>query len=216
MKSIADYLCSQHADVVALQECDWDTHRKSVPLQNGVKFLNELAYHTGMFGVYAKAIDFSGGYYGIALLSKYPILRYERVLLPNDGKTEQRAMLIADVELPSGTVITFVNTHLEVKSVQLRIEQISFINEYLADCTNVQFLAGDMNASSDSKEINYLNESWQSLTNRDFTFHTSNPKVKLDYIYVKNGYDVELLATEVQNDIVLSDHFPVVSEIVLR
>ena len=114
MEQIADYISSQQPDIVALQECDWATNRTRAPHQNGVKFVNELAYHTGMFGIYGKSINYAGGYYGIGLLSRYPILRYERVLLPNDGKTEQRSMLIADIELPDGQVITFVNTHLEV------------------------------------------------------------------------------------------------------
>ena len=121
MEQIADYISSEHPDIVALQECDWATNRTRAPHQNGVMFVNELAYHTRMFGIYGKSINYAGGYYGIGILSRYPILRYERVLLPNDGKTEQRSMLIADIELPDGTVITFVNTHLEVKTAQMRI-----------------------------------------------------------------------------------------------
>ena len=114
MQQIGEYIASENPDIVAIQECDWATKRKRAPHQNGVKFVNELAYYSGMFGVYGKSINYAGGYYGIGLLSKYPILRYERVLLPNDGKTEQRSMLIADIELPGGKVVTFVNTHLTV------------------------------------------------------------------------------------------------------
>lgn len=216
MKTMAEYISSEQPDVAALQECDWNTHRGNAPHQNGVRFLNELSYHTGMFGIYAKAIDFSGGYYGIGLLSRYPVLRYERVLLPNDGQSEQRVMLVADIELPGGEVITFVNTHLEVKTAQIRLEQINFINGYLKECPNRLFLAGDMNASPDSNEIRLLGEEWQSLTDQDFTFHSSDPKVKLDYIYVKTGHNVELLSTDVRENVSLSDHFPVVSTVILH
>ena len=216
MEQIAGYISSQQPDIVALQECDWATNRTRAPHQNGVKFVNELAYHTGMFGIYGKSINYAGGYYGIGLLSKYPILRYERVLLPNDGKTEQRSMLIADIELPGGKVITFVNTHLEVKTAQMRIEQVQFINEYLKDCPNQLFLAGDMNAIPDTEEMEMLRQCWSDLTDRVFTYSTSKPQIKIDYIYTKPAENVELLGTAVKEDVKLSDHFPVISTIVLH
>ena len=216
MEQIADYISSQQPDIVALQECDWATNRTRAPHQNGVKFVNELAYHTGMFGIYGKSINYAGGYYGIGLLSRYPILRYERVLLPNDGKTEQRSMLIADIELPDGQVITFVNTHLEVKTAQMRIAQVQFINEYLKDCPNQLFLAGDMNATPDTEEMEMLRQGWTDLTDRVFTYSTSKPQIKIDYIYAKPAENVELLGTAVKEGVMLSDHFPVISTIVLH
>lgn len=216
MESIADYISSEKVDIVALQECDWNTHRGDAPRQNGVMFLNELAYYSGMFGIYGKAINFSGGYYGIGILSRYPILRYERVLLPNDGRTEQRTMLIADVELPGGKVVTFVNTHLEVMTSQMRIDQVNFINEYLKDCLNVLFLAGDMNAEPDSHEMQLLYEKWSSLTDQEKTFPSHSPDVKLDYIYSRESDQVELVGTEVKKGVTLSDHLPVISTVILR
>ena len=216
MEQIADYISSQQPDIVALQECDWATNRTRAPHQNGVKFVNELAYHTGMFGIYGKSINYAGGYYGIGLLSRYPILRYERVLLPNDGKTEQRSMLVADIELPDGQVITFVNTHLEVKTAQMRIEQVQFINEYLKDCPNQLFLAGDMNATPDTEEMEMLRQGWTDLTDRVYTYSTSKPQIKIDYVYAKPAENVELLGTAVKEDVMLSDHFPVISTIVLH
>lgn len=216
MKAIGEYISSEALDIVAIQECDWATSRTRAPHQNGVRFVNELAYYTGMFGIYGKSINYAGGYYGIGLLSKYPILRYERVLLPNDGKTEQRSMLIADIELPGGKVVTFVNTHLEVKTAQMRIEQVKFIEEYLKDCPNQLFLAGDMNAIPSSQEMGMLRESWQDLTNEVFTYHTSHPEIKIDYIYTKPSENVQLISTGVQEDVKLSDHFPVISTIVLH
>ena len=216
MEQFAQYISSEQPDIVALQECDWATKRTRAPHQNGVRFVNELAYHTGMFGVYGKSINYAGGYYGIGLLSKYPILRFERVLLPNDGKTEQRSILVADIELPGGKVITFVNTHLEVKTAKMRIEQVEFIKEYLKDCPNQLFLAGDMNAIPDTKEMELLREEWNDLTNRVFTYHSSRPEIKIDYIYTKPAENVELLSTEVKEDVKLSDHFPVISTIVLH
>ena len=85
MQDFADVINSESPDIVALQECDWATYRDRAPKQHGVKFMNELAWRTGMFGLYGKAIDYAGGYYGVGILSKFPIVRSERIFLPCDG-----------------------------------------------------------------------------------------------------------------------------------
>ena len=216
MEEIGKYISSESPDIVAVQECDWATSRTRAPHQKGVKFVNELAYHTGMFGIYGKSINYAGGYYGIGILSRYPILRYERVLLPNDGKTEQRSMLVADIELPDGRVVTFINTHLEVKTAEMRKEQVAFIEKYIKDCPNQLFLAGDMNAVPSSEEMSTLRQNWKDLTNDKFTYHSSRPEIKIDYIYARTSPSVELIGTEVREDVRLSDHFPVISTIVLH
>lgn len=215
MEQIGDYIASESPDIVALQECDWDTRRKRAVHQNGVKFINVLAGRTGMFGIYGKSINYCDGYYGLGILSKYPIIRYERVLLPNDGKTEQRSMLVADIELPGGNVVTFVNTHLEVKTAKMRMSQVEFIDEYLKDRPSQLFLAGDMNAIPESAEMALLRESWQDLTDRNFTYHSSKPEIKIDYIYAKPADKLLLLDTGVREQIMLSDHFPIVSTILI-
>ena len=98
----------------------------------------------------------------------------------------------------------------------MRIEQVQFIEKYLKGRKNQIFLAGDMNAIPDSEEMRMLRENWMDLTNKVFTYHTSKPEIKIDYIYSKPSKNVELLGTEVQEDIKLSDHFPVISTIVLH
>ena len=50
MQQIGEYIASEAPDIVAVQECDWATKRKRAPQQNGVKFMNELSYYSGMFG----------------------------------------------------------------------------------------------------------------------------------------------------------------------
>lgn len=216
MQQIGEYIAGEAPDIVALQECDWATGRSLAPHQNGVKFVNELAYWSGMFGLYGKTIDFAGGYYGIGMLSRYPILRSERVLLPNNGKCEPRCMLVADVELPSGRIVTFVCTHLEVSSSELRQEQVRFINRYFRGVRNQIVLCGDMNAEPDSREMLMLSRHWLNLTGDEYTFSTAKPKHKLDYIWSRPASKAELLSTSVCTGVKLSDHFPVVSEFIVK
>lgn len=212
MDEIGSYIASESPDIVALQECDWNTVRERAPHQNGVRFINELARKTGMFGLYGKAIDYRGGYYGVGILSRYPIIRSERVLLPNPGHKEQRVMLVADIELPDGRVLTFVCTHLEVSSSECRLEQVEFIDRQLSG-KGPYILAGDMNATPDSAEMQYLCRNWKNLTDDELTYSVSKPSIKIDYIYGKPADAVCLVSTRVDEETRLSDHFPVISEI---
>lgn len=213
MQEIAEYIRTLDADIVALQECDWATSRERAPHQNGVRFINELASGTGMFGIYGKSIDYRGGYYGIGILSRYPIVRSERTLLPNAGGKEQRSMLRADIELPDGQIITFICTHLEVSSPELRMEQVRFIDRQVRGIGNHVFLAGDMNALPDSPEMAWLRKGWDDLTDRELTFSTKSPSIKIDYIYGRKKSGIRLVRTWTDRGPALSDHFPVISDV---
>lgn len=219
MQQFGEYINSCTPDLVALQECDWATLRERAPHQNGVKFINELAAETGMFAIYGKSLLYKGGYYGIGMLSKYPIIESRRVLLPHHDKTEQRVMLVANIELPSGEVITFVSTHLEVSSSACRVEQTTFINKYFRKWPYAVLLAGDMNAKPASLEMQALVKAgWQPLTNDEPTYSTTKPTTKIDYIFFRpvKSMSVVLNATRVCRDTALSDHAPVISKITLN
>ena len=104
----------------------------STPTASGLRIRKEKISsanwptRTGMFGLYGKTIEYGGGYYGIGMLSKYPYIKTEKVLLPNPEKKEQRALLEALIEMGDDT-LTFVTTHLEVNSERLRNMQAQFI-----------------------------------------------------------------------------------------
>lgn len=94
LEELAHHIKSFKPDFVALQEVDSKTDRKRTPHQKGKDFISELAYHTGMFGLYGKTIDYSTGYYGIGMLSKYPYISVQKIMLPHPVKEhERRAML---------------------------------------------------------------------------------------------------------------------------
>ncbi|MDO9633677.1 MAG: endonuclease/exonuclease/phosphatase family protein [Paludibacter sp.] len=217
LEQMAEYISSQKPDLVALQECDWKTNRERAPQQAGKAFVNELAYHTAMFGIYGKAIDYRGGYYGVGILSKYPIIKSERLLLPNPNpRNEQRVMLIAEIELADKSIITFISTHLEVSSEIARKAQIAFINEKIKEIKTPIILAGDLNAIPTSEEIKTGFQNWFNATDTVYTYSTIEPKIKIDYIY---GYPKELFSlvrTAVDTDCKLSDHFPVSSVIRMK
>jgi len=217
LEDIAGFIKSQNADIVALQECDWKTNRERAPQQKGKAFVNELAYHTGMFGIYGKAIDYQGGYYGVGVLSKYPVVRSERILLPNpEPKKEQRTMLICDIELPDKSILTFICTHLEVSSANTRAAQISFINDKIKSIKNPVILAGDMNAKPFDKEIAEGFSCLMNMTNTELTYSSMKPEMKIDYIFGYPKEKMEMVSTKVHVESKLSDHFPVSSIVKIK
>lgn len=216
MEQIGRYIAQEDPDLVALQECDWDTCRERAPKQHHVRFVNELGQITGMFTAYGKALDYKGGYYGIGILSKYPIIRTERVLLPHNGRAEQRVMLVVDVEMPDRKTVTFACTHLEVSSSEARYEQAGFINAYFARPAYPTFLAGDMNAAPESPEMQRLTgDGWQALTNLDPTYPANAPTIKIDHIFYRGAEPLKLKRTVTGKDNRLSDHRSVISEVTL-
>lgn len=211
MEDFSEAINAENPDFVLLQECDWGTFRERAPRQHGVKFVNVLAYHTGMFGLYGKSIDYRGGYYGIGLLSRYPIISSRRVILPNKDNKEQRILLMADVLLPSSRIVTVASTHLEVSSAELRETQARFITKTLKRNPYPVILAGDMNAQPDEPAMEYLRKNWKDCSDRELTFSTVKPSIKIDYIYARPAGSVEVLEKGVLTQYRLSDHFPIKS-----
>ena len=215
LEQLAEYIKKENPDVVALQEVDVKTNRPAVPHQNGKDFITELGYHTGMLTAYAKTIDFSGGYYGIGILSKYPFIKTEKIMLPMiEGAKEQRAALITDIELPEGKCFTFISTHLDHSTSEVRQAQVKAINKALKKKRHPMIIAGDFNGRPDSPEIKEGMKKWKQACNPDYTIPADNPSAKIDYIFYKPSDRWKTVSSSTPS-IDLSDHLPVKVEIEL-
>jgi len=69
INAIANVIKQQNPDIVSLQEIDVNTIRSGKTLDEA----NELGRLTGMKAYFAKGIDYGGGEYGVAVLSKLPM-----------------------------------------------------------------------------------------------------------------------------------------------
>ncbi|SHF88457.1 Metal-dependent hydrolase, endonuclease/exonuclease/phosphatase family [Mariniphaga anaerophila] len=215
LEQLADFIKSQNPDIIALQEVDVKTYRERAPLQNGKDFITELGFRTGMLTAYAKTIPYAGGYYGIGILSKYPFLQTKRVMLPMpNGSKEQRALLLADVELADGKIITMVCTHLDYPSSEVRQLQVKALNNALKENPYPLIVAGDFNAQPDSPEISQGMASWKQVSSFDFTIPSHSPQSKIDYIFVSPIKAWTVISTETPR-VTLSDHLPVAATLEL-
>ncbi len=210
LEELAEFIKEQDPDLVALQEVDLFTHRERAPHQNGKDFATELGFRTGMLPVYGKTIPYSGGYYGVALLSKYPMARVERKYLPKTehGK-EQRAVLIADVEYQEGKYITFASTHLDYTNTTERQGQVNELNRLLKGGPYPVIVAGDFNGTPDSEEIRNGMKDWIRLSGLDPTIPANKPNKTIDFIFGYPAARWTVLNATTYSNVQLSDHLPI-------
>src|SRR5688572_14615065 len=107
---IAAVIKSVSPHVVALQEVDQQTARSS-----GVDQAAELSRLTGMEVVFGRNIDFQGGGYGTAVLSKLPIKAHSSVKLPSLYEGEQRGVQVVELGSPGEPGLVFLCTHLDYR-----------------------------------------------------------------------------------------------------
>lgn len=205
------------ADLVLLQEVDRGTRRSG-----GVDQLAELARATGLYGAFGRTLWYQGGAYGVALLSRTPILAHRVVSLPNDppqaragGSREPRGVLHAVVALPRGGRLHVLNTHIDASADdRFRRQEMAALTA-LADSLLREGVAvlvgGDMNSEPGSAVQRMaahgrLHDAWGRCgRGAEHTFPAAAPAKRIDYLYLTG----ELRCTEARvlaSD--ASDHRP--------
>lgn len=188
-------------DVVALQEIDSVTLRSE-----GEDVAAVLAEKCGMNCAFSKAIDFDGGSYGIAILSREKPLSLRRTPLP--GREERRTMIAAEFD-----DYVFVSTHLSL-TPEDRMASIGIIVRELKRYGKPLFIAGDWNATPDSEFIAALGEHLQILSDSTVpTYPADRPSVCIDYVAAPVKQRVQIVRNSVICEPAASDHRPVMVEL---
>jgi endonuclease/exonuclease/phosphatase family metal-dependent hydrolase len=212
MNAIANVIRQQQPDVVALQEVDVYTERSGKTLHQA----NELAKVTGMQAYFAKAIDYGGGEYGVAILSKLPMAEMKNTPLPTAAGTngEPRTLGSVVLTLPDGKQILFAFTHLDAQSSSTnRLLQIRKITGLLNPVKMPVILAGDLNAAPGSEVINILDSSFKRtcITGCGFTIPVEKPNKTIDFIAYRPADAFTVTEHKVIDEKYASDHLPVFS-----
>ena len=202
----ADVINKIGPNVVAVQEVDSVTGRSGQ-----TDILRVLADKTLMFPVYAPAINYDGGKYGIGMLSKEKPLRHYHLALP--GREEERALLIVEFEK-----YIYCCTHLSLTGED-RLASLDIIRKEAAKANKPFFIAGDFNAEPDSEVIQGIQNDFVILTNTKLpTWPADKPTDIIDYIaaYAKDSTAFTRLSTWVVDEPAASDHRPIVADIVFK
>jgi endonuclease/exonuclease/phosphatase family metal-dependent hydrolase len=183
--------------------------------------MKELAELTGMYHNFQKHFDFDGGAYGLGILSKYPVKNIQNFGLSfsnEDIESDNRLLLVADVQLNKERTIHFANVHFDHREDPvIRSRQSNETLDYLKKFTLPVILAGDFNAEPEKPEIRNLFQNFSdSDTAGAFTFPANEPRKKIDYILISKPHLEKVVKHEVINESTASDHRPVVASLVLK
>lgn len=201
---VSDVINGEQPDIVMLQEVDSCTRRSS-----GIVVCDTLASLCGMQAVYAPAIDFDGGKYGIALLSQDKPLNVKRYALP--GREEKRALVVTEFKN-----YVVASTHLSLTEAD-RNASLPIIIEAAKQYKKPFIIAGDFNAEPNEEFIKNFSRHFtivgDLVTN---TFPADLPNIKIDYIAIFNnkaGKKVKWSDYRVIDEPMASDHRPIVAKL---
>ena len=197
---LAKIILSVKPDVVALQEVDCKTQRA-----DGIDQAALLGKLTRMNSAYGRAMYYSGGQYGEAILSRFPIAESKTHPLPFHTGREPRAVLVATIKPDNGLpAFIFAGTHLCHQSEELRTDQARYINQLLpARGPTPAILTGDLNARKGSSTMNELLDTrWSDAT---------QTISRIDYILLRPKDPWRVKEVKNIDEHVASDHLPVLA-----
>lgn len=196
------------ADIIALQEVDVNTRRSG-----NINEAKMIADGLGMYFFFAKAIDYDGGHYGVAILSRMPLRDTQIIVLPIDStlKGEQRVLAVAMLRLTEQRSVIIGCTHLDhQKDARNRELQMEAIKNFARNTSHPFLLAGDFNAETKSDLIHSLDQVFQrSCGDCPPTFPAAFPVRTIDFIAFKKSGKIKVLTHQVIPEAYASDHLPV-------
>ena len=191
LERTATVLAALKADIIALQEVD-ETVRRSGRVDQAAWLAERLEMHAS-FGAF---MDYQGGRYGLAILSRFPIEHAETWRL-TDGN-EPRVAQAIQVALPSGDVITGVCVHFDwVDDDGFRFAQASETMARLRELDTPWIVLGDFNALSghDSVALTALPEQLEKSRRSDAEHgHVENLRNgEFDFAVMQSFFDAGLV-----------------------
>ena len=204
---IGRVIASFEPDVVALQEVD--AHRARSGHIDQAAQLGEML---GMSAEYTACVVRGHECYGLATLTRLPVVEVEHLELPTHEhlRTEPRRALVTRFAWPvPGAMLAVVNTHLSTVAAE-RPGQVAAIAEALPDLEMV--IAGDLNCTIWSRALKSLRPRVRSATKHARTWPARAPLFPIDHILVAGPLEVVEAGSWKQGGARrASDHLPVVA-----
>ena len=212
-------------DVVGLEEVDVHWADRSGFVDQASRLGELLGMSVRFAPIYAlpgATVDAPRREFGVALLSRYPIVAWENDTLTrlstqadNPVPTRMPGLLAATIDVRGTHVRVFV-THLDYrKDPSVRRTQVAEMLARIGAVDSPTLLLGDMNASPDAPELQPLfvrmHDGWLTAGGPGFTYPADRPSERIDYILVSPNAKVD---TAFVPDVpAASDHRPVVMDL---
>lgn len=212
LKRIANVLRALKPDLIALQEIDHTCTRSGT-----VDEAAALGKLLGMEHRFGKFMNFQGGQYGLAILSRFPIEKTIRHQLA-PGAEPRCALEIVVRPTANGNPLSFLSIHNDWTREDFRVAQVKDLIQGLAEQKHAVILAGDFNAQPDDKSLALLTKAGFSMVAKKGgrkTFPSPAPKVEIDYFMTRGIKFSKPPTCSVHDERVASDHRPIVMELSL-
>jgi endonuclease/exonuclease/phosphatase family metal-dependent hydrolase len=220
---IAAIIADLDVDIVALQEVDVGhstrEYRDQAQMIAGVLGVEHVYFPVEREGLRR---------FGLAVLSRFPIVRFDQVRLPNVYpllNPRKRGALRTRIETPVGP-IKLINTHLSLFRLERRLQLKALMaGDKLAagPAEEPLVFCGDLNSGPSSetyKQVARLLTDVQAASNNgplEATFHAKSPFFRIDHIFVSSHFKpfkTEVCKTD--DTTAASDHLPLVVDLELK
>lgn len=205
LQRIAKVIKDANPDLVALQEVD-----KNCKRSGHVDQAAELARLTGLQASYGKAMDFDGGEYGQAILSKNSPTTTRIHHLP--GKGEPR-IAFETIVSNAGFQLSFISIHLDLNAGQ-RLDQATTLIQTLASSTGKPLiLCGDFNDVPNSAPLKVITGALKNVPKQEpaLTCPANKPDSEIDHVFLR-GLEAAGPVIVIP-ETVASDHRPLLVDI---
>lgn len=207
-------ICDEMPDVVGINELQ---HKTSI--SQGKCQAEQLAEALGWNSVFGAAIEYEGGHYGNALITRFPIISSEIIPVPDvmekdmDETFESRCHLKCVVDI-GGQAVTFLVAHYGLSQPEIAAAAAETVRLAKAE-TNPLIFMGDMNAEPENPLIQpvfqVLHDTAEGYEPSGlYTYPSDNPDIKIDYIFTTNSFQVNNVYVPATTN---SDHRPYVVQL---
>lgn len=212
---ILDVLRDVDADIIALQEVvRIETDR---PEKDQANF---IAAELGMNFRFGENRQLTGGTYGNALLSRYPLHATCNYDISASGR-EPRGCLRVDMNLPGGTLLHVFNIHMGTAFLERRKQARKLVSPKIlhqAELSGPRIVLGDFNEWTRGLTTRLLRQHFVAPNLRDHmdrsrTYPGPLPFLHLDHIYFDPAFRLEHLTLhKTSRSLMASDHLPLVAD----
>lgn len=212
--AVANAIKLGNPDIVFMQEVDKGTNRNGYTGDQAKVIADSLKMNV----IYYSAREYLRGFYGVAILSKYPLYTVRKYLLTRENEsTEQRVFGTAYVDLPGRDSVLAAVTHLQHNSATNRLQQVRDIAGVLNLSTEKVVFGADLNEQESATGFFNVFDDMLVRTCKGGscprTFSAQNPNSVIDFLAYRPANAFSVMSHNVINEYYASDHLPVIAEL---
>ena len=215
LERIAAVIEREKPDLVGLQEVD-----RGVKRTEGKDEIAELAKLTRMDFSFAHNLDYQGGQYGVAILSRHLIQAADHQKFENKREAERRGMLRVEIVF-AGQKLNFATTHLDYQFADGKLFETEQLLKLLENVSGPLIVSGDFNDEPTGDAYKLMLTKFQDgwlqakVKGEGLTYPADKPVKRIDYIFVRTSDHLRVKKAWLVNTLA-SDHLPLMAEIEIR